>query len=109
MALTAEDQFNLEVLKLLLHASWVDGAVDQAEANMLMGLGRSWTLPEVALQKLMDGVKTGRKPAEPDWELLRQRADDALQAARALVLVDGKVQKEEVALLKSVQALLMNG
>jgi hypothetical protein len=57
----------------------------------------------------MDAVKTGRKPSEPDWELLRQRADDALQAARALVLVDGKVQKEEVALLKSVQALLMNG
>ena len=92
MALTAEDQFNLEVLKLLLHASWVDGAVDQAEANMLMGLGRSWTLPEVALQKLMDGVKTGRKPAEPDWELLRQRADDALQAARALVLVESAMR-----------------
>ena len=109
MALTAEDQFNLEVLKLLLHVSWVDGAVDQSEANMLLGLGRSWTVPEVALQKLMDAVKAGRKPSEPNWELLRQRSDDALQAARALVLADGKVQKEEIALLKSIQALLMNG
>lgn len=109
MALTAEDQFNLEVLKLLLHVSWVDGAVDQSEANMLMGLGRSWTVPEVALQKLMEAVKAGRKPSEPNWELLRQRADDALQAARALVLADGKVQKEEIALLKNVQTLLMNG
>lgn len=109
MALTTEDAFNLEVLKLLLHVAWVDGAVDQSEANMLLGLGRSWSVPEAALQKLLDAVKAGRRPSEPNWELLRTRADDALQAARGLVLVDGKVQREESALLKSVQAALMGG
>ncbi|MBE2250813.1 MAG: TerB family tellurite resistance protein [Myxococcus sp.] len=109
MALSTEDQFNLEVLKLLLHVAWVDGAVDQAEANMLLSLGRSWTVPELALQKLMEAVKAGRRPSEPNWDLLRERADDALQAARALVLADGKVQKEEIALLKNLQAALMNG
>lgn len=109
MALSADDQFNLEVLKLLLHVAWVDGAVDQTEASMLLGLGRSWTVPELALQKLMEAVKAGKKPSEPNWELLRQRSDEALQAARALVLADGKVMKEEIALLKNVQAALMGG
>lgn len=109
MALSNDDTFNLEVLKLLLHVAWVDGAVDQAEANMLLGLGRSWTVPEVALQKLLEAVKAGRRPAEPNWELLRQRSDEVLQAARALVLADGKVQREEIALLKNVQAALMGG
>lgn len=109
MALSTDDRFNLEVLKLLLHVAWVDGAVDQAEANMLLGLGRSWSVPEVALQKLLEAVKAGRRPAEPDWELLRSRSDETLQAARALVLADGRVQKEEIALLKNVQAALMGG
>jgi uncharacterized tellurite resistance protein B-like protein len=109
MALSDDDRFNLEVLKLLLHVAWVDGAVDQTEVNMLLGLGRSWTVPEQALQKLMEAVKAGRRPAEPDWDMLRQRSDDVLQAARALVLADGKVEKGEIALLKNVQAALMNG
>jgi hypothetical protein len=109
MALSHDDQFNLEVLKLLLHVSWVDGAVDQQEANMLLGLGRSWSVPEVALQKLMEAVKSGRRPSEPNWDLLRERSDETLQAARALVLADGKVQKEEIALLKNVQVALMGG
>lgn len=109
MALSADDQFNLEVLKLLLHVAWVDGSVDQREANMLLGLGRSWAVPEVSLQKLMEAVKAGKKPSEPNWEVLRQRSDEALQAARALVLADGKVMQEETALLKNVQAALMGG
>lgn len=106
MPLSEEDQFNLEVLKLLLHVAWVDGSVDQHEANMLLGLGRSWTVPELALQKLMESIKAGKKPTEPDYALLKSRADDVLQAARALVLADGKVQAQEVELLKKVQAAL---
>jgi len=106
MALLEDDKLNLEVLKLLIHVAWVDGEVDQHEADMLLGLGRSWTLPEAALQKLLDAVKAGRRPAPPDYALLRARADDALQAARALVLVDGKVTPEETKLLKDVMAAL---
>lgn len=106
MALSDEDAFNLEVLKLLLNVAWVDGEVEQHEANMLLGLGRSWTVPEAALQKLMEGLKAGKRPAEPDYALLRERADDAIQAARALVLADGKVKPEETELLKRVQAVL---
>ncbi len=106
MTLSAEDTFSLEVLKLLVHVAWVDGAVDQKEAQMIMGLGRSWTVPEQALQGLMAKVKEGQKPSEPDWSLLKPRADEALAAARALVLTDGQVHAEESALLKKVVASL---
>jgi tellurite resistance protein len=109
MALSDDDRFNLEVLKLLLNVAWVDGAVEQHEANMLLGLGRSWSVPEMALQKVMAGIQEGKRPAEPDYELLRARSDEALQAARALVLADGKVMPEESALLKKVQAALLGG
>ena len=106
MALSEEDRFNLEVLKLLLNVAWVDGAVEQHEANMLMGLGRSWSVPEAALQKLMECIAAAKRPGEPDYELLKTRPDDVLMAARALVLADGKVMPEESALLKRVKEAL---
>lgn len=106
MALSDDDRFNLEVLKLLLNVAWVDGAVDQTEARMLLGLGRSWSVPEAALDKLLEGIAAGRKPGAPDYALLRQHPDQALEAARALVLVDGRVMPEESTLLKQVQATL---
>jgi tellurite resistance protein len=109
MALSEGDRFNLEVLKLLLNLAWVDGEVAQQEVNMLLGLGRSRSVPEGALQQLKASVDAGRRPAEPDFDLLRTRSDEALQAARALVLVDGRVHPEETALLKRVQAALMGG
>ena len=72
MTLSVEDTFNLEVLKLLLFVAWVDGEVDQQEAQMVMGLGRSWSVPELALKALMDDMKAGKKPGEPDWALLKR-------------------------------------
>ncbi len=109
MALSQDDAFNLEVLKLLLHVAWVDGVVDQQEVQVLLGLGRSWSVPEGALQKILESVKAGRRPSEPNWALLRTRTEDALMAARALVLADGRVLPEESALLKRVQATLLGG
>lgn len=106
MSLSAEDTFNLEVLKLLLCVAWVDGEVEQHEAQMVMGLGRSWSVPESSLQELLIDVRAGIKPGEPDWALLKTRSDDAITAARALVLADGRVKPEESALLKRVVASL---
>jgi uncharacterized tellurite resistance protein B-like protein len=104
--MTSDDAFNLEVLKLLVHVAWVDGGVDQQESQMILSLGRSWTVPEGALQQLLEDVKEGKKPAEPDYALLKTRADDAVMAARTLVLADGKVKPEESALLKKIVASL---
>jgi hypothetical protein len=106
MSFSAEDTFNLEVLKLLLTLAWVDGEVEQHEAQMVMGLGRSWGVPEMSLRALMDDVKAGKRPGEPDYALLKTRADEAITAARALVLSDGKIAPEESALLKRVVAAL---
>lgn len=106
MALSAEDAFNLEVLKLLVFVAWVDGEVEQHEVQMVLGLGRSWSVPENLLHDMMIDIRAGLKPGEPDWALLKTRSDDVITAARALVLSDGKVAPEESALLKRVVAAL---
>lgn len=106
MALSDDDRFNLEVLKLVMHFAWSDGELANEEVNMLIGLGRSWYVPEPALQKLIEGLRTGKRPGEPDWALLRTRPDDVLEAIRAVVLADGAVMVEESALMEKVQAAL---
>ena len=79
-----DDRFNLEVVKLLLKVAWVDREVDE----------------------LLRRVDAGQPLPEPDLATLRQRADDVMTAARALVLSDGKIKAEESALLKQLAATL---
>jgi tellurite resistance protein len=106
MALSTEDRFNLEVLRLLLHLAWADGTVAEAEEHLILGLGRSWLVPEPELHRLKESIRAGQRPGELDYPLLRTRSDDVLQAASALVAADGKIAPEETALLKKVKAAL---
>ena len=103
---TDEDRFNLEVVKLLLKVAWVDQEVDAAEKNMILGAARSWNVPEPELKQLMSRLEQGTPLPEPDLQLLRTGSDDVMTAVRALVLSDGKVKKEESALLKQLAASL---
>jgi hypothetical protein len=101
-----EDRFNLEVVKLLLKIAWVDQELDVHEKNLILGAARSWTVPEPELKQLLARLEQGTPLPEPDMGLLKTRADDVMTAARALVLSDGKVKKEESALLKQLAAAL---
>lgn len=103
MSLSAEDTFNVEVLKLLLYVASIDGEVGKHESQLVMGLGRSWSVPEPVLQELL---KHGDAHVEPNWVLLKSRADEAILAARTLVLADGVVNPEESMMLKKVMASL---
>lgn len=103
---SSEDRFNLEVVKLLLKLAWVDGEIDAHEKNLILGAARSWLVPEPELKQLMGRLEQGAPLPEPDLELLKTRADDVMTSARALVLSDGKVKKEESALLKQLAASL---
>jgi tellurite resistance protein len=106
MNLSDDDRFNLEVLKLLLQVAWSDGVVDPRESDMIFGLGRSWLVPEAELQHLHEDLAAGRRSPPPDHAILKRRAEEAVQAATALVLADGKVRPEETALLEQVKAAL---
>ena len=106
MATSAEDTFQLEVLKLLLKFAYADGKVDARELLMVKGLGRKNAVPEAELTKLLDGVTQGAPPPEPDFAILKQRPDDVLQAALAIITSDGRVHPEEKALLAKVRDAL---
>jgi uncharacterized tellurite resistance protein B-like protein len=106
MTISTEDRFNIEVIKLLLQIAWVDRELTQAERLVILGLGRSWNVPEGELHTLMDKLKAGGTMPEPDLEVLRTRPDDVLEAARALCVSDGKLAEGEKALLERIAARL---
>ncbi len=103
---TDDDRFNLELIKLLLKIAWVDQELDTHEKNLILGAARSWAVPEPELKQLLARLEQGDPLPEPDVALLKTRVDDVMTAARALVLSDGKVKKEESALLKQLAASL---
>jgi hypothetical protein len=103
---SADERFNLEVVKLLLKLARVDNEVDVHERQMIFGAGRSWNVSEPELQRLMSVLDSGQPVPEPDLGVLKPRADDVMTAARALVLSDGKVKLEETALLKELAKAL---
>jgi tellurite resistance protein len=97
---TAEDQFNTEVLKLMLQLAWSDGQLDVQEVGTLLGAARSWEVPEAevaALKKLLDSQGT---PPAPDL---------VLEAARALIMSDGKLQAAEQEMMDELRIILEAG
>jgi hypothetical protein len=106
MTPSAEDRFNIEVIKLLLQVAWSDRQLTQAEHLVVFGLGRSWNVPEHELQALLGKLKAGGALPEPDMDVLRTRPDDVLEAARALSVSDGHLAKKEKELIAAIQQRL---
>lgn len=104
--LTADDLFNIEVLKLMLQLAWSDEQIDEREVDTILGAARSWRVPEsevASLKKLLEGK--GRPPA-PDLALLRDRPDEVFEAARALIACDGRMQAAEQEMLEELRVIL---
>ncbi len=104
--LTAEDDFNIEVLKLLLQLAWSDERVAPEEVGLILGAARSWGVPEAevgALKACLDGKEL--LPA-PDLGLLRERPDAVFEAVRALIACDGHLQAAESEMLDELRIIL---
>ncbi|WP_224365965.1 tellurite resistance TerB family protein [Hyalangium versicolor] len=106
MTPSAEDRFNIEVIKLLLQIAWSDRQLTHAEQLVIFGLGRSWNVPEPELQSLLETLRAGGSLPEPDIEVLRTRPDDVLEAARALAVSDGSFADSEKGMIERIQARL---
>ena len=106
---TSEEEFNIEVLKLMLQLAWSDGQIDVQEVGTILGAARSWGVPEpeiTALRKALEGAAT---PPAPNLGLLRGRADEVFEAARALIASDGQLQAEETEMLEELRVILGAG
>ncbi len=103
---TGDPSFDTEVVKLLLQVAWADDEVSERERDMIVGLARSWFVPEPELTGLIHRLAQGQPLPQPNLQLLRTRPDDVLEAVRGLVLSDGKVAGEESEMLKQIAELL---
>jgi uncharacterized tellurite resistance protein B-like protein len=100
------DDFNVEVLKLLLQVAWADGEVAEREAQVIKGLGRSWTVDEKTLTFLLEKLEEGHPLPAPNLKLLKTRPDEVMEAARALVAADGRTDVQETELLEQLKTMM---
>jgi len=103
---SADEQFNVEVLKLLLQVAWADDEVAERERALILGAARSWGVQEKTIASLMERLDTGEPLPSPNLSLLKTRPDEALEAARALVAADGKVTEEEKEMLEQIRQMI---
>ena len=103
---TADDEFNTELLKLLVQVAWGDDELGKGESEAIYGLGRSWNVPEGALTELRERLQAGKGLPAPNLGLLRGNPDAVLEAVRALVAVDGRLAESEVEMTVQVRGLL---
>ena len=104
-----QDDFNVEVLKLMLQLAWSDGQIDPQEAGTLLGAARSWGVPESEVAALKKGLERYSAPPAPDLALLRERTDEVFEAARALIASDGRLQPAEEEMLEELRVILGPG
>lgn len=106
---TAEDHFNIEVLKLMLQLAWSDGQIDVREVGTLLGAARSWGVPEPEVAALQKALERDDSPPAPDLALLRDRPDEVFEAAHALVASDDRLRASEMEILEELRVILSPG
>ncbi len=103
---TGDVAFDTEVVKLLLQVAWADDEVSMREKGMILGLARSWFVPELELKVMMEKLEQGKPLPQPNLKLLRTRADEVMEAVRGLVLSDGKLADEESVMIHQLAEML---
>lgn len=98
--------FHLEVLKLLVHVAWADGAVDEGEVGVVEELGRSWRVPDAALIDIAGRMRRGEPRPPPNMQLLKSHPEEVMAAVRTVVLSDGKLDLEELDVLGTIADML---
>ena len=97
--------FHWELLKLLLQVAWADGQIKPSERRIILGLaGRLGASPEQIdeLKLHLDGTTT--LPA-PNFDLLRSRGEEVMEAAEQLVIANDVYDDEENALLAQLHTI----
>lgn len=101
-----EKRLTHELLKLLVQFAWADDEVAKEETDHILFIARAAGLEPAALAELesaLDGL--GKAPA-PDLGLLRQHRDEALAAAKVLLMTDQHMDDSESELLEQLGELL---
>jgi uncharacterized tellurite resistance protein B-like protein len=101
-----ESRFYIEVLKLLLQVVTSDDHVAPEELTHFSTVARRWNVPASEADVLIDRLKQGQPLPAPDMGLLRSRAQDVIEAARALVGSDQNIDAAEIDMLMQIRELL---
>lgn len=101
-----QSRFYLEVLKLLLQVITSDDEAAPEELSHFATVARRWNVPASETDLLIERLKQGQPLPAPDMGLLRSRPQDVIEAARALVGSDQRIDAAELDMLLQIRELL---
>lgn len=101
-----ESRFYLEVLKLLLQVITSDDQIAPEELTHFSTVARRWNVPATEADALIERLKQGQPLPPPDMGLLRSRPQDVMEASRALVGIDQRIDAAELEMLVQIRELL---
>lgn len=95
-----------ELLKLLVQLAWADDAISRSESDHILFIARAAALDKQELEELELALQGRAKPPPPDLGLLREHREEALSAARVLLMADNQMTQSESEMLEQLRELL---
>jgi hypothetical protein len=95
-----------ELLKLLVQLAWADDVISPFESEHILFIARAAALDKRDLEELELALQGQGKPPVPDLGLLRGHREEALSAAKVLLMSDDEMTGSEVEMLEQLSELL---
>jgi uncharacterized tellurite resistance protein B-like protein len=103
---TAPDDFQLELIKVLLCVAWADHRMVRTEAELIRDVARKLGLSEPHRLQMEAWLQQETPLPQPDYARLKPHKRAVLAALRTLILADNRIAPEEAIMLKEIEAAL---
>jgi len=103
------ERIGVEILKLMIQMAWADHEVVPEEADFILSLAEQVGASEFDKELFRQCLRDEAQLPAPDFGLLRQHKDAAIEAAQRLIAIDGRIAEDEQATLVSLRQLLSPG
>ncbi|QDF02752.1 TerB family tellurite resistance protein [Myxococcus xanthus] len=104
--MSPEEQFHVEVLKLLLQVATVDGRVAHSEIGHILDTARGMSVPLPELAALTRCLRNNEPLPPPNMGILRTNPSAVIREAKALIASEGSVHAAEIEMLRQIRELL---
>lgn len=104
--MSTDPRFNTEVFKLLLQVISSDHEIAPEEVQHLSEAAQALSVPAWELDAIAHYLRQGSPLPPPNMGLLRTQPQVALQAAKALIASDKRLDKGELLVLRQIGEML---
>ena len=96
----------VELLKLMVQLAWADHEVVPDESIFILDIAERVGASEFDMELFRQCLRDEAALPAPDLALLRHHKDAAMEAARQVISIDGRIARDEREMLAQLEELL---